>query len=186
MPACLGGTVRCGSPSPLGIAAKPLLMGTGSSCLPPGLFAKTTVNPRVPKQAQPRGEARGFCVTSERSESVREHKSPLQLLPNSFWKEEIRVAALPAEGQGEASLRRESLEELPVLPGTQPHTEWEHPERFRDLLGQGAWVCPLDRAEEDGAGARIPKPTCSKCFVIEFHKKIKSITESNKALKVFN
>lgn len=40
--------------------------------------------------------------------------------------------------------------------------------------------------EEDGAGARIPKPTCWKCFVIEFHKKIKSITESNKALKVFN
>lgn len=51
--------------------------------------------------------------------------------------------------------------------------------------------CPVERAkvpfgEEDGPGARIPKPTCWRCFVIEFHKKIKSITESNKALKVFN
>lgn len=64
--------------------------------------------------------------------------------------------------------------------------------------GSGIWLaekelvfCPLERAkvpfrEEDGPGARIPKPTCWRCFVIEFHKKIKSITESNKALKVFN
>jgi len=51
--------------------------------------------------------------------------------------------------------------------------------------------CPLERAkvplgEEDSPGAGIPRPTCWKCFLIEFHKKIKSITESNKALKVFN
>lgn len=64
--------------------------------------------------------------------------------------------------------------------------------------GSGVWLpkkellfCPLRRVEvpfgeEDGPGARIPKPTRWKCFVIEFPKKIKSITESNKALKVFN
>lgn len=40
--------------------------------------------------------------------------------------------------------------------------------------------------KEDGPTARIPKAACWKCVVIEFHKKIKSITESNKALKVFN
>lgn len=55
VPACLGSTVRRGAPSPLGIAAKPVMVGIRSSCLPPahGLFAKTTVNARVPKQAQP-------------------------------------------------------------------------------------------------------------------------------------
>lgn len=41
--------------SPLGIAAKPAVMGIRFSCLPPAhiLFAKPTVNPSVPKQAQP-------------------------------------------------------------------------------------------------------------------------------------
>lgn len=48
------------------------------------------------------------------SEHVWEHKSPMQLLPNSFWKEEIGLAALPAEGQGETSLTRETFEVLPV------------------------------------------------------------------------
>lgn len=38
----------------------------------------------------------------------------MQLLPNSFWKEEIGLAALPAEGQGETSLTRETFEVLPV------------------------------------------------------------------------
>lgn len=66
----------------------------------------------------------------------------------------------------------------------------EIPMGLRRLAGPLCFA-PLERVkvqfrEEDGPGGRIPKPTCCKCFVIEFHKKIKSITESNKALKLFN
>lgn len=50
-------------------------------------------------------------------------------------------------------------------------------------------ICPLERAEvllreEDGAGD--PKANVLEVFCNRIPQKIKSITESNKALKVFN
>lgn len=71
MPACLGGTGWHRALSPLGSAAKPVGMGIRFFSCPPSahdLFAKTTVDP---KQAQPKGEARGFSVPSEIRECLR-------------------------------------------------------------------------------------------------------------------
>lgn len=80
---------------------------------------------------------------------------------------------------------------LPVTAGNSHYSlpEWECPVKLKNLAGQKELLfCPLEGAKvpfrkEDGPGVRIPKPVCWKCFVIEFHKKIKSITGSNKALK---
>lgn len=107
--------------------------------------------------------------------------------PGPFLKEKISLAALLAE-----RLKGGSFEAVTTRNGHQNPTDRECPGKIKGSPGrEGACVCPLERAkvplrEDEDPGARIPKPTCCKCFVIEFHKKIKSISESNKALKVFN
>lgn len=75
------------------------------------------------------------------------------------------MAAVPAEGQGETSLTRESFEVQPVPARTSSPHEQECPVRLWNLLELG--VCPLERAEvllREEDGAADPKANVLEVF----------------------
>lgn len=159
MPARVGGTGWHGAPSPLGIAAKPLVMGTRFSCLFAGFppVCKNHSESRVAKAGSALGRSQRvfyhlreirLCLRAQIS-----HAATPQLLLEG----EISLAALPAEGQRETPLTRESCEVLPVPARTSFPLSRNVPGDSRICWAKKFGICPLERAEvplrvEDGAG----------------------------------